>query len=436
MAIVAGVVVSSTEAPVQNTVAVPNLDHLSATDLFDLANRARGAGRADDALALYDALAHDDNGDIRAEALFRKGMLLADLRRFTEAATTFRALLDQKPDTVRARLELARMLAAMGDENGARRAIRQAQASGLPDDVAITVDQFARALRSTRHFGGSVELALAPDSNINRATQARALDTVVAPLTLSDVARARSGVGVKVAGQGYARFDLSPRLALLPRVAGVGSFYRDGAFNDVSGSTLFGLEWRSGRDRISPSVGETWRWYGGRLYARTGAAALDWLHPLGRRGQLLAHGGASRANYLRNDLQDGALYDASLGIERAITKRSGLAVTLSGYRQTARDPGYATASGGASILSWQDIGSITLVTSTGLSRLEGDARLFIFADRRREWLLKTSVTATLRQLKVASFAPSIRLIAERNWSTVGLYDYRRTAVEFGIGRAF
>lgn len=413
-----------------------DLQHLSAADLFALADRARAAGRPEDASAIYDALAHDANGEIRAEARFRKGMMLADAGRYADAAVAFRALLDEKPDAVRARLELARMLAAMGDENAARRAIRQAQASGLPPDVAVTVDQFARALRSSRRFGGSLEVALAPDSNVNRATQARTLDTVIAPLTLSSDARARSGVGLRVAGQAFARLDLSDRLSLLPRVAGDGTLYRAHAFNDVSGSALIGLEWRNGKDRFNPSLGQTWRWYGDKSYARTASFSIDWLHPVGLRKQLLVHGGAARANYLRNDLQDGGLYDLSVGIEAAATRQSGFGVTVSGYRQTARDPGYSIVSVGASTLAWQDVGKVTLIASTGVYHLEGDARLFLFADRRREWLLKTSAIATLRQITVASFAPRIRLVLERNQSTVGLYDYRRAAVEFGVSRAF
>lgn len=411
-------------------------DQLAAPDLLALADRARATGRNDEAATLYDALAHDANPDVRAEARFRKAMMLADLRRYAEAAVALRALLDEQPGAVRARLELARMLAARGDEAGARRALRQAQASGLPDDVAITVDQFARALRSARPFGASIEFAAAPDSNINRATQARTLDTVIAPLTLSKDARAQSGLGVKLSGQAFARINIAGGLAVLPRIAGVGTFYREGTFNDMSGSALLGLEWRRGRDRISPSLGETWRWYGGRPYARTAAAALDWLHPLTRQSQLLLHGGVSRATYLRNGLQDGTIYDASVSYERALGARQGAGLTLSGYRQTARDPGYATWSGGGSILVWRDLGKATLVASTSLYRLEGDARLFLFPEPRREWLLRSSLSGTFRHLTLAGFAPNIRLVLERNWSTVGIYDYRRVAVEFGVTRAF
>ena len=207
-------------------------------------------------------------------------------------------------------------------------------------------------------------------------------------------------------------------------------------FKDVSGSALLGVEWRIGKDRLSPSVGQTWRWYGNAPYARTATMAIDWLHPMGRLGQLLVHGGASRADYRRNDLQDGALYDLSVGIERAVTERSGFGLTLTGYRQTARDPGYAIVSAGASTVAWQDLGRVTLIATAGVHRLEGDARLFLFAQRRREWLLRATGAASFRQVTVSGFAPVARLVLERNQSTVELYDYRRIAVEFGISRAF
>jgi tetratricopeptide (TPR) repeat protein len=409
---------------------------LSAAQLFALADQAKSDHRNEDALALYAALARDPDADVRAEARFRRGLLLARSKRYADAALAFRSVLDEKPAAARVRLELARVLALMGDEAAARRAVREAQAIGLPDDVAATVDQFARALRSVRPFGGSVQVALAPDSNINRATQARTLDTVIAPLTLSRDARAQSGVGVRLAGQGFARLPITDTLSALSRASVLGSFYRDGGFDDVSASALIGLEWRRGRDRWSPSVGLTRRWYGGSPYALTRSVTLDWLHPLGRQAQLVLHGGAAASRYVRNELQDGGLFDLAASYERASSARSGFGVTLSGYRQTARDPGYATISGGITLSSWRDVGKTTFLVTTGASTLEGDARLFLFPDRRREWLVNSSVSATLRQLSVAGFAPSLRLSLEQNRSSVGLYQYRRAAGDIGIVRAF
>jgi tetratricopeptide (TPR) repeat protein len=409
---------------------------LSAIDVFALADQARAEGRIEDAVVLYDALANDESADIRAEARFRKGMMLADVGRHREAAVTFRALLDEQPSAARVRLELARALALLCDEGSARRELRQAQAMGLPPEVAAAVGQFDQALRSPKVVGGSLEVALAPDSNANRATQARVVDTVVAPLTLSEDARRQSDIGIHLAGQGYARLGIGRDLSFVPRLSGLATLYRDNAFSDSSLSGRLGLEWQSKANRLSPSMGVGLRWYGGSAYARTYGVALDWLHVLGRRSQLVVNAGASRADYLRNDLQDGAIYDLRASVERAFSARLGANLTFEASRQTSRDPFYATMSGGMSVLGWRETGQTTLYASAGARRLEGDAELFLFGARRREWLLSARLGGTFRQLTIHGFAPYGRLSYERNSSSVALYDYDRVATEFGITRAF
>lgn len=416
--------------------AQERLENLSATDVFAMAEAARASGQVEDALTLYEGLSRDPDIEIRTEARFRKGMLLSQLGRNADAAVAFRAIIDEKPDAARVRLELARVLALLGDEAGARRALRQAQAAGLPPDVVAVVNQFAAALRSNRRAGGSFEIGFAPDSNINRATSARTLDTVIAPLTLSEDARAQSGVGLQGAGQVYVRVPLTDRLSLVPRTSGRGQFYRDDEFDDMSASALVGLEWSLGSDRLTPSAGRTWRWYGGALYAKTDTVALNWLHPIGQRAQLRVAGSAAYASYKRNPLQSGGLFDLSVAGEYALSQRSGFGASIGITRHDARDPGYATTAGALEAYAWRDAGRATLFVNAGVRRTVGDARLFLFPERRKDWFLQLSAGATLRWLTIEGFAPVIRVGVERNASTVGLYDYNRIATEIGITRAF
>ena len=416
--------------------AQTKLEHLSATDLFAMADRERAADHIDAASAIYDALSKDPDDQVRAEARFRKGMMLADKHRYHDAASAFQALLDEKPDALRVRLELANVLAQLGDEAGARRQLRQAEAGSLPPEVAATVQQFSRALRSTRRFGGSVELALAPDSNINRATDQRTLNTVIAPLTLSRDARAQSGLGMKATGSAFARLALTPTLDLLPRVSGIANLYRAKQFDDVSAQGLIGLEWRHGGDRWSPSIGASQRWFGGKPYVFSQTAAISWLHPAGQRSQWLVGANASRVDYRLNDLQDGALINVSASYDRALTPKAGISIGTTATRQTARDPGYATWSEGITALGWLDAGKSTFVGSLGVTRLDGDKALFLFPQRRQEWLVEASAGVTLRQLAVRGFAPMLRVGYQRNWSTVGLYDFSRLSGDVGVVRAF
>jgi tetratricopeptide (TPR) repeat protein len=414
-----------------------SLTNLTAAQLFDIADQARAAGRDPDAEAIYKALAQDPTVTVRSEARFRLGMMYADQKHYTDAALAFRAILDEQPEAARVRLELARVLTAMGDEGGARAQLRQAQASGLPPEVALVVDRFQSALRSNKTFGGNFEAALAPDSNINRATDAKTLDTVIAPLTLSEDARQQSGIGAHLTGQVFAKLRLSPQVALVPRLSGDGTFYKHSEFNDLSGSALMGLEWQPGaKDKLMPSAGVTWRTYGGHPYARTFSTEMRWTHGLGRRAQLDTSFSFGSTSYLKNALQDGELYNLGVTLERAMSARSGFGISLSGTRQTARDRGYATASGGLTLLAWRDMGKTTLFANATARRLEADAQIFPFTDRRKEWFLRAGLGGTFRQIEIAGFSPVVRVAYERNISTVEIYDYHRVNVDFGITRAF
>jgi tetratricopeptide (TPR) repeat protein len=207
--------IAQTEQPKADALTV------NAAQLFEFADAARQ--RQDFAMAetAYRALANDPDPELRAEARFRLGMMLADdLKRYRDAATQFRAILDDKPDAARVRLELARMQALLGNLDAAHREMRAAQAAGLPPEVERMVRFYANALSASKPLGGSIEVTLAQDSNINRATKSDTLGTVIGDFTLDEDAKARSGVGLALRGQGYARLPLFGRLSQLAAPVG------------------------------------------------------------------------------------------------------------------------------------------------------------------------------------------------------------------------
>lgn len=429
-------VAQAVPAPAPQDPAAPVAVELTAVQLLALATARAEEGDVATAEALFAALARDPDLDIRSEARFRHGRMLEAQNRFADAAVLYRAILDEQPGAQRVRLQLARALLFAGDEGGAARALRQAQAGGLPPDVQQVVAQFQGALRAVQPVGGSFELALAPSTNINRATRSNTLDTAIAPLELSEDAQAQSGLGAKLAGQGFVRLPLSSRLRWTLRASGQGFLYRKSAFNDIIVQLETGLEYTAGKSRLQPSIGRSQRWFGGRPFVDTDLASLSWLRALGRRSQLDVSLAVGRSNFRQNDLQDGTSYDLGVGLEHAFDARSGGRLSLTGQRLDARDPGYATTGGGAGLLYYREFGRTTAFASASLSYLEADGRILLFPSRRVEWLARATIGATLRQASVRGFAPVVRLAYERNISTVGLFDFSRTGVELGITRAF
>jgi thioredoxin-like negative regulator of GroEL len=170
--------------------------------MFDLAAKAAQKGDSPTAGQVLRALCGHPNLELRTEARFRLAMVLAQQRsRLTEAAVLLRQILNEKPKAAGVRVELARIDAVLGHTAQAARELRAAQATGgLPPGVEQAIRFYAQAMDARRPVGGGFELGLAPDSNINHATRASTLDTVLGRFTLNPDAQASSGLGLVAQG--------------------------------------------------------------------------------------------------------------------------------------------------------------------------------------------------------------------------------------------
>lgn len=408
---------------------------LKAEQLFELASRIEQSD-ANTAEQIYQALEGDPHLEVRNEARFRHAHLLAGRHELAKAEALYRAILEEQPDAPRVRIELAAILAQTGNVAGARHELETAQRGGLPPDVARVVDQYAAALRSNQPYGASFEFAFIPSNNINRATTATELNTVIAPFQLSDDARAKSGIGVRLGGQAYYRAPVDEKTDLTFKGAAEGSLYRTSSFNDIVASAQVGLESEVAQMKLRPFVGRSYRWYGEKLYATTDTGSLEVEQPLGLKSLLTTDLGIGRADYRGNNLQNGDIFTANFLYERSSSPESGLGFGFSLQRQDANDPGYATTSGGLQVLLWRKLYGVSAFADLHLSRLGADERLALFPERRWDWLYSATLGATFPQFAVRGFAPVLRVSFERNDSTVGVYDYSRWAGDIGFTRAF
>ena len=421
----------------QEIVPDPATVSLTPAELFLFADAARDRGDYVTAEAAYRALTTNPDIEIRTEARFRLAMMLADqLHRYSDAAIEFRKILDEKPKAARVRLELARMDALLGRPGAAARELRAAQATGLPPEVQQVVRFYASALEDQKPLGYSFGLSIAPDTNINRATKSDTLGTIIGDFTLDDNAKAQSGVGLALQGQAYFRKPLDQRTRVLLQVSGQGNLYRQSQFNDVIVAVQAGPERSSGKDRFNLNGSAAWRWYGGVPFTRTFGASGSWQHPLGTKSQLRLGTGVAREDNLRNDLQDGTSYTASIDYDRAFTATFGGGLQLSAARSTARDPGYSAASGNANFYLFREFGPVTGVLNLGYGHLEADQRLLLYPRRRIEDRFSVGLAMTLRSLHFGQFAPLAKLRYERNNSTIEIYQYSRFSGELGITAAF
>lgn len=439
-ALAAAALAAPLPAAAQESDAAPGGDStvtMTPAQLFDFADAARDRGDYTTAEAAYRALATNPDIDIRSEARFRLGMMLADRQqRYADAAIEFRKILDERPKAGRVRLELARMHAMLGNPGAAARELRAAEAGGLPPEVQRAVRFYANAFEASKPFGYSIGIALAPDTNINRATRSDTLGTIIGDFTLDDDAQAKSGIGLALRGQAYFRAPISVRSRLLVQVSGQGDLYRQSDFNDLIVGLQAGPEVQLGKNRVYLGGSATWRWYGGKPYSQTLGFSASLRRPVGARGQLQVEAGLARDDNRFNDLQDATVYTLSVGYDRAFSATSGGGINFSANRNAARDPGYALTGGGAGGYLFKEFGPVTAVFNLGYNHVEADQRIFLYPRRRIDNRYSAGLGVTLRNLRFGSFAPLARVRFERNVSTVEIYDYSRFSGEIGVTAAF
>jgi hypothetical protein len=404
--------------------------------MFALADRARMQGDSAMAVTIYLAMFADASPDIRLEARFRLAKLESKRGNLAQAAVLFRQIVDERPSAAPVRLELASVLSQMGDRDGAWRQLQAIRSCGLPPAVVRLIDRYSQALRAQRPFGASIEIAVAPDSNINRATRSDTLGTVIGDFEIAPDAKAKSGTGLSLSTQAYRRLPLGGDSDLLFRASGFANLYRHKAFDDVAADIAIGPELNLGRNRLQLEIGATQRWYGLRRFMRSARVGATLSQPLGGRTLLRLSGSASLVDNQLNDLQDGRSFSAQAGIERALGPTTGAVATFQVDRQRLKDPGYSTTGWRVGLKLWRDLGRVTLTAAGEFGRLNADERLLLFPSKRSDRYSRLTFGATFRQLQWRGFAPVARFSIERNRSSIAFYDYGRTRTEMGIVRAF
>lgn len=418
--------------------ALPATRTVKATpgQMLDLAEQMSRAGQIAQAEQILELLAHDPNSDVRHEARFRQAMLLEARGEDRAAAVLYRRILDDKPSAAPVRLKLATMLQKMGDEAAARRELRALRTTDLPPNVARFVDRWSASLQATKPFGVQVELALAPDSNINRATRSDTLSTVIGDFTFEEDSQRKSGVGIAARGWTHYRLSLGKDVNLAARASADLNLYRHREFNDISAEVSVGPEFRLLDTRFTLEAGLGQRWYGMKPYQRHLRLSGSATRSLGATSQLRVDGSLRWVNNAVNDLQDGRGITAGLRFEKALSQSTSITVNLVADRFKAEDDAYSTRSWAAGLTAYRDLGRMTFSLGAEIGRLKADDRLSLLPEAREDRLTRFSLGAVFRQLTVAGFAPMTRIIVERNRSSVEFYDFKRTRTEFGVSRAF
>jgi len=412
-----------------------HLEHLSAEDVLAIAGRLIDAGRYEDAQKLLDRLAADNAGGIERD--FLDGMLALARKDYARAERLFRNILQGDPGLLRVRLELARTLYLMKDDEQADYHFRLAIAEHPPEAVARNIARFREAIRARRAWRFNLNIGIAPDTNINSATNKDRVEVLGLPFELDEDAKARSGVGVIAGGDASVRLWRFAKVPLYLAAYGRIVRYGNHDFEDIYIGGEAGPEFRLAGGRLRVAATGFRRWYGRDRLVESPGGRLAFDKIIGGKWSIETSLAVRRDDYARRRDLDAWNIEAALSANRALSASALGFGYVSLRRVVARDPGQSNwaARIGGGVFKEIDWG-LRPQLSFEVGRQINDARLGLFSKARRDWSLLASAGIYKRDWNVAGFAPSIRLTWTRNLSSLALYDQKRLRTEFGFAKAF
>ena len=407
----------------------------NAAQMFALADKLFEQGDLAGSAEILEALTQDIHPELRAEARFRLAAVREKMGDLEGAAKALRELLAEQPSANPARLELARILGRMGQKEAARTELGRAEAWGLPPEVQQNVRRFSTSLQSSKRRGFMLEMSSGPDSNINRATSAQFVDTIIAPFQLDPNARQQSGVGLAIGGQAFMRNAIGST-DLQSRAGFHADFFDKARFNDVELAIDVGPELATSLGQIRPALLHERRWYGGDPYSAGFGASINWVATVDARTQLELNAARVRQNIRPNDGQDGWRTSASLDASRALGNSGGVRLTARFGALDARLRPESLRQFGGGLFAARQFKPATLFVEADYTHTNGLEPLFLFGKTRREDRLDLFAGAVLTAFQLGGFSPTVRLTYSDSDANIAIYDYRRTRLDFGVSRSF
>lgn len=416
--------------------------HVTADQLLSEADRLVSLHLFDEAAPLLKAL--EATPKYAMERRFLQGYSAIHQGHVDEAIGLFRAVLVDHPEQTRVRLELARALQMKGKYGSADHHFRLAQEDkDLPDDVARSIRTTRGLLRDRRSFDLSIDVGMAPDTNITNGTSAETVDVnfggFMIPLTLSPAARQKSGIGQSINVSSSFRTRVSDKMKLLIETDSRGMNYSGKAADDYALQLAAGPEFQlSENDRLSVQGVGLQRWYGGKSASTGGGARLGFQHDFDNGHRMGVNIDARYAKSGFSTAYSGWSLSAQAAYERVIAASMIGYVSVFGRRELLNSKSYSSREVGTNAGIMGDLPfGISAGVSAGISRASYDAPLPLFgSDPRKDWRFNARAQVGLRSLRYWGFSPSVSYDYNRTDSSLGFYKSDRHRIRFGLARYF
>ena len=413
-----------------------------------LINRQRFA----EALEILKPLALEDRPD-QTDVRFLLGLAasrgsqapgLKDEKRLTllnVAIAAFRSILITQPDLVRVRLELGLAFYLKQDDALAQEHFERALVGRPPRELVANVTRFLTIMRARRRWRGYFGFSLAPDTNINAASDAQVLYINGLPFRRGAVGQASSDIGIVGWGGGEYQYPLAERWRLRTGFDVNHREYKGGLFDQTFLAAHVGPRWLiSPTTEMSLLASTSQRWFGGSPFNYDVGARFEVLHRV--FAGLLLNGRATwqDRSYQQQRFLEGTLMVFSLGGNYVLFPTVQVNA-LMGFQQqdTAlrrwSNMGYWGRVGTNVALPW----GFTVGLSAEFRQTDYESGWAPFVpdnSARRDTTRILGATLLNRGLTVFGFSPQIAFSNQVRESNAQLFDFKRNLVEMRWVRQF
>ena len=429
----------------------PDAGAEKARALFD-------GGRPDQALDVLRPLVRNHPG--RTNIRFLLGLAATEASRMPgvseadrnalldEAIATLLAILVDRPELVRVRLELARAFFYKGEDTLARGHFERVLAGEVPEAVKVNVQRFLVQIRARRRWTMYVGGALLPDSNIGSGSDEETIYINFAGVELPfdfnpTEEQTTSGVGASLWAGGEYQHPLGERLRLRTGADLARREYSGSRFDSTNLSVHAGPRWLvDRRTEASVLASARRRWAGTSIEHDAVGARIEARRRLAPRVSANARASWHQRDYRSSEDLDGPLVDVSLGGIWTISPilRANSSIGYSQERPSRlnrRNQSRTLRAGLTAALPWGlNAGANAQFRWTDYEGFERPPHHTRDGSSREDRTRSLSFSLHKRDLTLYGFSPQLVVTHETRDSNAQLISYNRTHGELRFVRQF
>ena len=357
------------------------------------------------------------------------------------AIESFRSILIRRPDLVRVRLELALAFYFKQEDNLAREHFERALVGKPPEALVENVTRLLKVIRARRRWNAWFGFSIAPDTNINAASDAEIIYINGLPFRRGAGIRASTGIGIVGWGGGEYQYPLAERWRLRSGLNVNHREYKGNRWDQTFLAGYVGPRWLITQDtELSLLATASQRWWGGSILNYDFGARLEVEHRVFAGLRLSGRAMWSDRKFQQQTFLEGPLMVFSLGA-RYVLFPTVQVNALVGYQQQEAefDPwssaGYWTRAGTNVALPW----GFTVGLSAEFRWTDFEAGWFPFVpdnSAREDHVRILQATLLNRAITVYGFSPQIAFSNQLRTSNAQLYDFKRNLLEMRWVRQF